>query len=100
MFNRDKYITRGIQMEVPAWMQEFMWQSINKMDVVTKDYLQVFRLTQSDQSGRAVQKVVHSQEVPLYKKEYFFPGAADIIETKIFVIDDSTHCTMLLAEEY
>lgn len=100
MFNKDKYITRGIQSEVPAWIQEFMWHSINRMDVSTKDYLQVFRLTQSTLFGRSIQKLIHSQEEPLYKKEYFFPEVVDMIETKIFVIDDSTHCTMLLAEEY
>lgn len=100
MFKSDKYITKGIQSEVPAWMQEFMWQTIDRMDVSAKDYLQVFRLTQSDRSGVSVQRVVHSQEDPLYKKEYFFPELADIIEAKVFVIDDSTHCTMLLAEEY
>ena len=100
MFSRDKFITRGIQSEVPVWMQEFMWQSIDKMDVVAKDYLQVFRLIQSGQPGKLVQKIIHSQEEPVYKKEYLFPGVASIIESRIFVIDDSSHCTMLLADEY
>ena len=59
------------------------------------DYLQVFSL--SSENGK--QKITHTQEVPEYKKEYIF-NTGTVITAKIFVIDDKTHSTMLLAEEY
>ena len=45
------------------------------------------------------QKVNHSQEIPEYSKEYVF-NIGTTINAKVFVIDDKTHSTMLLAEEY
>ncbi len=62
---------------------------------VDYDYLQVFSL--SSENGK--QKITHTQEVPEYNKEYVF-NTGTAITAKIFVIDDKTHSTMLLAEEY
>ena len=42
---------------------------------------------------------VHEQEQPLYRYELDVP-CDDAVNAKVFVIDDSTHSTMLLAEEY
>ena len=64
--------------------------------VAPKDYLQVFELNIED--GK--QKVIHAQEVPEYKAEYLFSIDTPLFCGKIFVIDDETHSTMLLAEEY
>ena len=72
-----------------------MWELINQMSVDTKDYLQVFNL--SCDNGR--QRIKHSQEDPEYSKEYVFDTGIPITE-KVFVIDDGTHSTMILAEEY
>ena len=71
-----------------------MWELINQMPA-DKDYLQVFYL--SAQNGK--QRIKHSQEVPQYSAEYIFDTDSPITE-KIFVIDDDTHSTMLLASEY
>ena len=62
---------------------------------VDKDYLQVFSL--SSDNGR--QRIIHSQEIPEYQKEYVLNVGSPVTE-KIFVIDDKTHSTMLLAKEY
>ena len=62
---------------------------------VDKDYLQVFSL--SSDNGR--QRIIHSQEIPEYQKEYVLNVGSPVTE-KIFVIDDQTHSTMLLAKEY
>ena len=62
---------------------------------VDKDYLQVFSLSCDERK----QKITHSQEEPEYSKEYVFDTRTAITE-KIFVIDDKTHSTMLLANEY
>ena len=45
-------------------------------------------------------RIVHSQEVPEYKKIWIVKSSEPCDSQKIFVIDDDTHSTMLLAEEY
>ena len=62
---------------------------------VDKDYLQVFSL--SVKNGK--QRIIHSQEIPEYSKEYVFNTGTSVTD-KVFVIDDKTHSTMLLANEY
>ncbi len=62
---------------------------------VDKDYLQVFSLSVNGDS----QRIKHSQEVPEYCKEYVITIENPVTE-KVFVIDDTTHSTMILAEEY
>lgn len=72
-----------------------MWKMIYDLEI-PRDYLQVFQLSVKD----GQQMIVHSQEVPAYKKEYLIVTAIELITAKIFVIDDETAVTMLLAEEY
>lgn len=100
MFENQKYITRGIQEEIPIWIQSFMWQAIDRMDVPVKDYLQIFSLECTSGSGKPDQHIIHSQEQPQYRKDYQISGNLHSIDAKIYVIDDVTHSTMLLAEEY
>ena len=95
MFTSQRYATRGVTTTVPLVLQIILWDLIDSMEVAEKDYLQVFRL--SAESGK--QKITHSQEEPDYCKEYLFPSE-EPITAKIFVIEDETHTTMLLAEEY
>ena len=95
MFTSPRYATRGVTTTVPLMLQIILWNLIDSMKVEEKDYLQVFRL--SVESGK--QKITHTQEQPDYCKEYLFPSE-EHITAKIFVIDDETHTTMLLAEEY
>lgn len=45
------------------------------------------------------QHITHAQAQPPYSYEIVVP-CDDAITAKIFVIDDQTHSTMLLAEEY
>ena len=72
-----------------------MWELINQMPVDNKDYLQVFSLY----ADNSKQRLTHIQEVPEYTREYVFDTDAPVT-AKIFVIDDETHSTMLLANEY
>lgn len=89
----NKYITKGVQSEIPAALQLFMFDCISV--VPKKDYLQIFKLSVVD----GEQKIIHEQEVPEFKREYLlnFP---EPITAKVYVIDNGDHCTMLLAEEY
>ena len=94
IFNNKHFVTCGIDEKIPPLLQVIMWELINQMPV-DKDYLQVFSL--SSNNGR--QRIIHSQEIPEYKKEYVLNVGKPVTE-KIFVIDDQTHSTMLLAKEY
>ncbi len=83
----NRHITRGIVGIDPS-LTRFLWNLIDKLEEGA-DYFQVFKVSPG--------KVVHISENPPSSKEYDF----DTQETyKIFVIDDKTHSTMLLAEEY
>ena len=96
MFNNPRYCTKGISETVPLLTQIILWDLIDSM-VEEKDYLQVFKLTTSTDSK--TQHITHSQEQPPYERTLEF-RTDNPITAKIFVIDDETHTTMLLAEEY
>lgn len=68
---------------------------VDTMTIDTKDYLQVFRLS----NDNGMQKIVHTQEVPEYERVLILKSESPIT-TKIFSIDDTNHSTMLLASEY
>jgi len=97
MFEKDKkrYLTRGVDSEIPLEIQILMWQCIDRMPE-PKDYLQVFRL--SVENG--LQVIHHTSEEPEYNMTYILPTIANPVTAKVYVIDDGEHCTMLLAEEY
>jgi len=94
-FNNQRVITKGVDEKINPLLQLFMWQCIDSMPQ-PKDYLQVFEF--EEEMGK--QKVIHSQEEPEYRREYMLLASAPFFIGKIFVIDDETHSTMLLAEEY
>ena len=95
MFQTPKYLTRGIQCTLPAWLVILLWSLIDRIPNEQRDYLQVFRLTCTGTG----QHIAHSQEQPPYRYEMDIP-CKDALNAKIFVIDDQTHSTMLLADEY
>lgn len=99
MFDNPRYVTRGVTERIPLEMQIFMWAAIENMQVKKKDYLQVFKLSVGNTGERKIQLVEHFQEQPDYRKKYKLDTVNPVCE-KVYVIDDETHSTMLLAEEY
>lgn len=101
--SKNRYITQGALMLIPLEYQTMMWTYIEDLGKeIGLDYLQVFdfHFDDSDEKNK-IQKVIHRQEVPEYEKEYI----VDMKDNEgicaiVFVIDDSAHCTMLLASEY
>ena len=93
-FHGQRYMTKGVQTEIPFELQLFLWLLIDNLNE-PKDYLQVFRLSASE----GVQHIIHEQEEPEYHKECDIK-INDPVNAKVYVIDDDDHCTMLLAEEY
>lgn len=102
MFDKNnRYMTKGISNELPLELQLLLWGYIDDLNNADKkmDYLQVFKLTREVINGRTVQKITHEQEQPPYKKEHIL-FTDEMVSLKIYVIDDNTHSTMLLASEY
>ena len=95
MFENPKFLTRGVENEIPPWLIHLMWYMVLTMEVEIKDYLQVFTLTKTPTG----QHIVHEQEQPPYRYELDVP-CDNAVNAKVFVIDDLTHSTILLAEEY
>jgi hypothetical protein len=94
MFDNQRYLTRGVDESIPLRLQTLLWEMIDLLPP-ERDYMQVFRL----EPFGGMQQVIHTSEEPEYKKVFLFPSD-DPVTAKIYVIDDDTHTTMLLAEEY
>ncbi len=93
--NKPKYLTRGVDAEIPLEIQLFLWSAIDRMPE-ERDYLQVFKL--SDVNG--LQTIEHSAEQPGFHMTYILAEVEKPVTAKIYVIDSVDYCTMLLAEEY
>jgi len=94
MFPPQRYATAAVSREIPIAVQLFLWQCIDALPF-SPDYLQVFQL--STEGGML--RIVHTQECPVYRKEYLLLSGVPIT-TKLYVINDETHATMLFCEEY
>ncbi len=93
--NKPRYLTRGVDAEIPVEIQAFLWSAIDYMPT-ERDYLQVFKL--SDVNG--LQTIEHSSEQPEFHMTYILAEVKNPVTAKIYVIDSVEYCTMLLAEEY
>lgn len=93
--HKPRYLTRGVDETIPLDIQIFMWEAVDRMPE-PKDYLQVFRLT--EQNG--LQGIYHYSEQPVFYMTYILTTVEEPVTAKIYIIDDSENCTMLMAEEY
>lgn len=96
MFNKDRYLTRGVAEEVPLEIQLLIWSMIGDMKC-KKDYLQVFEIKPVNSE---LIEIEHRQEVPKYSNTLIVKNKEVSYTIKIFVIDDGEYSTMLLASEY
>lgn len=96
-----RYMTSDIQHNLPAMLDLFLWDCINKAGVETcLDYLQVFKLYTEIEEGKLIQYIEHSQEQPPFTKEYKLEAIGEGVNDTVYVIDDITHQTMLFARNY
>lgn len=100
MFDNEKYISKGINEKLSADLIALLWLMIEEASTKKDlDYLQIFNLSIADENGVKVQKIVHEQEIPKYKNSICVLCDKPI-KAKVYCIDDNTHSTMILAEEY
>ena len=93
--NKPRYLTRGVDAEIPLNIQIFLWNCIDNMPK-EKDYLQVFNLL----NVNGLQIIHHTSEQPEFEITYVLADVENPVTAKIYVIDSVEYCTMLLAEEY
>ena len=100
-FTGKRYITSGIENEIPAELQIMMWDMVDKLRHTNQklDYLQIFVLRPVRESGVEMQEIVHKQELPWRMKKITVESGSPI-SAKIFVIDNIDYITMLLSQEY
>ena len=94
MFTNQRYLTCGVDSTIPLELQLFLWECVDRLPE-PRDYLQVFELKPVGN----LQCITHSSEEPEYHMEYLLPLEVPITG-KLYVIDDGSHSTMLLASEY
>ncbi|WP_367377497.1 DUF960 family protein [Enterococcus gilvus] len=100
----NRYITKGVNEQVPRDMQLRCWQYIDekvKQLLIQLDYLQIFEFSRDDQRGAIT--IIHRQEEPFFIDYHECRISNDLINfqiKKLWVIDDQAHQTMLLPEEY
>lgn len=104
MFEKEgpRYLTPGIKEGVPMELQLLLWHLIDESDW-EKDYLQIFELYKDNHTNKLI--IIHRQEQPEKKQKVGFQlenSAKELhgMPSKVWVIDDGDHQTMLLPEEY
>lgn len=103
MFDNKRYMTKGIDEEIPLEIQLYLWNCIDTLKEKGRelDYLQVFKLEKIKITfaNMEYQMIEHRQEVPQFMMSYnIFP--TEMVDANIFVIDDGRYSTMMLSAEY
>jgi hypothetical protein len=83
--NKGRYLTRGVDAEIPQDIQLIMWEAIGHMPE-PKDYLQVFRLSVAN----VLQVIHHTAEQPNFEMTYVLATVDTYVTEKVYVIDDHT----------
>ena len=106
MFDKNLYITRGIDSSLPKNVINLLWGLIQQETKKRKmDYLQIFQLKTIETKGGDVLSIQWSQEKPEYSTTVYFPDITEKLDTKVWVIcsgegTEDEYSTMLLPEEY
>jgi hypothetical protein len=95
LFSNKRYLTCGVDAEIPPLLQVLLWQLIDLRKPNPLDYLQVFKLTIEN----GLQIITHAQKQPPHLQAIIC-HTDEPVEAKIYVIDDGENSTMLLASEY
>ena len=105
MFDKNIYITRGINESLPIALISILWLKVQGVKDRKLDYLQVFDFKNTGTKEKPVLEVEWSQEVPEHKETFKVEGIVleDIDKVWIICSGEGTkdeYSTMLLPEEY
>lgn len=99
MFTGKKFATSRVQQQIPKFLQNILWYLVETMSIEEKDNLQVFTLEHVEVDGQRKLRIIHTQKLLNYRQEYTI-CTKSLVTSQVYVIDEKTHCIMLLASEY
>ena len=100
----NRYITRGVNEIIPKKIQLCCWQMIDekaRQPEIQLDYLQIFEFIRNTQKG--IFTIIHRQEEPPFIDYHEWQLTEELRSfsvTKLWIIDERTHQTLLLPDEY
>lgn len=102
MFPSNRFVTAGIADQIGLDIQYALWELIDEQNRKghVLDYLQVIELSTEYACGEIFQKVIHRQEAPPAKEEWYYRTILSPVNTTIWIIDGGDHATMLFPHEY
>ncbi|MVX63102.1 hypothetical protein GKZ28_05240 [Clostridium chromiireducens] len=95
MFDKERYITRGIMEQINPLIYLILWEMLDEKDVEEKDYLQVFDLKISEEE-EGLQEIIHTQEKYNNSMKFYTNFG---VNAKVYVIDTGESETMFLEGE-
>ena len=104
MFRKNTYITRGIDLSLPAELITILWFKVQNVKDRKLDYLQVFEFSNIGTKESPLLEVKWRQEVPEFRTTFHIKGIETDVE-KVWIIcngegTEEEYSTMLLPEEY
>ncbi|MBJ6360905.1 DUF960 family protein [Paenibacillus sp. GCM10012307] len=94
--------TKGIHDVLPQSMKLKLFEYVDRQvsSGLDMDYLQIFEFSTKVINSKYHQCIVHRQEVPLRSVEYTICDTDAPLDLTVWIVDEETHATMLLPEEY
>ena len=102
--NSNRFIIKGIALELPENLKLFCWRVIDGLVAkgdVELDYFQIFEFKKDEARKKLI--VTHRQEEPKYQRKYeliLLEEYRNCSVEKVWIIDDGGTQTMLLPNEY
>ena len=105
MFEKNTYITRGINESLSLEVISLLWLKVQGVKDRKLDYLQVFEFKNTGTLESPILEVKWSQEVPKHEETFKVKGIMLEEVEKVWIIcsgegTDDEYSTMLLPEEY
>ena len=105
MFEKNTYITRGINESLPLELISLLWLKVQGVKDRKLDYLQVFEFKNVGTLESPILEVKWSQEVPKHEESFKVKGIKLEEVEKVWIIcsgegTEEEYSTMLLPEEY
>lgn len=105
MFEKNTYITRGINESLSLEVISLLWLKVQGVKDRKLDYLQVFELKNTGTQENPILEVKWSQEVPKHVETFKVKGVRVEEVEKVWIIcsgegTEEEYSTMLLPEEY
>lgn len=93
MFNKERYITRGVKEQIHALIYLMLWEMIDEAETYEKDCLHVFDLKAQD----GMQEILYTKDELEISTVKFYTNFG--VNAKVYVIDTGERETMFLEGE-